>query len=135
MAGWYLLDQAQTVPNPGIGMQPVMEPHQRVVGISHDSKDTILQGAIEGHVLVKNINNTLPLKDPLLVTVIGYDAQLAPWSNQEEVISPDGVLGASNRYSGIYPNGTMFFAGGSGLNEPAYVIVSFYGRERERLLT
>ena len=52
----------------------VNSPHQRVIGKSADSKKTLLQGAVEGHVLVKNANAALPLKDPKLVSVFGCDA-------------------------------------------------------------
>ena len=38
------------------------------------SQPVLLNGALEGHVLVKNINQTLPLNKPKLVSVFGYDA-------------------------------------------------------------
>ena len=38
------------------------------------SKKLLLQGAIEGHVLVKNDDGALPLKKPKLLSLYGYDA-------------------------------------------------------------
>ncbi|KAF2101573.1 putative glycosyl hydrolase [Rhizodiscina lignyota] len=118
MAAWYLLDQSEGVSSPGIGMKTMTTPHQRVIGISHESSNTILDGAIEGHVLVKNSKNALPMKSPQLVSVFGYDAQVPLWASQYGTITP-------NQYSAIYNNGTMFTAGGSGKNSPAYVLSPF----------
>jgi beta-glucosidase len=42
------------------------------------SKPIILDGAIEGHVLVKNANASLPLKSPKLLSIFGYDAVAPP---------------------------------------------------------
>lgn len=98
-------------------MRTVTAAHQRVVGISHDSKNTILQGAIEGHVLVKNTKNALPLKNPLLISVVGWDAQVVP-------ISPQIQVSQGPRY-GATVNWTMYTAGGSGLNDPATLISPF----------
>uniref|UniRef100_A0A0B7KQP3 Beta-glucosidase cel3A n=1 Tax=Bionectria ochroleuca TaxID=29856 RepID=A0A0B7KQP3_BIOOC len=38
------------------------------------SKHILLQGAVEGHVLVKNVKNALPLQKPRFISVFGYDA-------------------------------------------------------------
>ena len=53
-------------------------PHTPVYARDPASKPILLQGAIEGHVLVKNINNALPLKKPKLLSVFGYDAAAPP---------------------------------------------------------
>lgn len=45
------------------------------------SKPILLQSAIEGHVLVKNTNNALPLKKPKLISIYGYDAIAPPAVN------------------------------------------------------
>jgi beta-glucosidase len=45
--------------------------HELVDARKHDSDKVILQGAIEGHVLVKNTNNALPLQKPKIVSVFG----------------------------------------------------------------
>jgi len=76
IAAWYKLGQdSPDYPAPGIGM-PVnlSEPHTIVDARDPASRSTIYEGAIEGHVLVKNENNTLPLKSPKLLAVFGYDA-------------------------------------------------------------
>jgi hypothetical protein len=36
---------------------------------------TILSNAVEGHVLVKNVKNVLPLKSPKILSIYGYDAK------------------------------------------------------------
>jgi beta-glucosidase len=38
------------------------------------SQPFLLNGAMEGHVLVKNVNKTLPLSQPKLISIFGYDA-------------------------------------------------------------
>ena len=45
------------------------------------SKPVLLQSALEGHVLVKNTNNVLPLKKPKLISIYGYDAVAPPAVN------------------------------------------------------
>lgn len=113
MATWYQLNQDEGIPYPGIGMpSDVNSPHQRVIGKSPDSKDTLLQGAIEGHVLVKNINAALPLKAPKLVSVFGYDAVNVDYLN---------VAIASVRKPTLTQNSTLYVAAGSGANSAAYV--------------
>lgn len=98
-------------------MRTVTAAHQRVIGTSRDSKSTILQGAIEGHVLVKNTKNALPLRNPLLITVVGWDAQVVSTSPQVQ-----GFM--SQQYTAAV-NWTMYTAGGSGLNDPATLISPF----------
>ncbi|KAJ5137143.1 hypothetical protein N7448_005697 [Penicillium atrosanguineum] len=114
MATWFQLNQNEGIPNPGIGMpSDVNAPHQRVIGKSVDSKDTLLQGAIEGHVLVKNINAALPLKAPNLVSVFGYDAVNVDYLN---------VAIASASKPTLIQNSTLYVGGGSGANSAAYVV-------------
>jgi beta-glucosidase len=48
------------------------------------SKPILLQGALEGHVLVKNTNNALPLKSPKMLSIFGYDATVPPAVNGPE---------------------------------------------------
>ncbi|OQD80752.1 hypothetical protein PENANT_c033G08775 [Penicillium antarcticum] len=113
IATWYQFNQDTGIPNPGIGMpSDVSAPHVKVVGKSADSKNILLQGALEGHVLVKNTNNALPLKKPDLVSVFGYDAK-----------GPD-FLDVSLGWTQGTPatqNSTLYVAGGSGANSAAYV--------------
>lgn len=113
MATWYKLDQETGIPNPGIGMPSNADaPHQRVIGKSLDSKSVLLQGAIEGHVLVKNTKSSLPLKSPKLISVFGYDAVEATYL---DVDLP------SYEVPPLYQNSTLYVGGGSGANSAAYV--------------
>jgi beta-glucosidase len=109
------MNQDSDFPSPGVGMPSDMyAPHQRVIGREASSKQTLLQGAIEGHVLLKNKNSALPLKSPQLLSVFGYDAkgpdalkQNFDWVSYSPAISPT--------------NNTLWVAGGSGANNAAYV--------------
>lgn len=91
--------------------QNVDAPHQRVIARSPAENPVLMQAAIEGHVLVKNVNNALPLRSPKLLSMFGYDAR-----------APDDLT-----YSlwlsqpSAYANFTLYVAGGSGSNSPAYV--------------
>jgi beta-glucosidase len=73
LAAWYFLGQDSiTYPSKGIGMAASMtSPHRLVNAIDPASKSTLLQSAIEGHVLVKNSNNALPLKAPAMLSLFG----------------------------------------------------------------
>lgn len=94
IASWYKMNQdSASYPPPGVGMPyNLSEPHEIVSALSRDAKPTLYEGAVEGHVLVKNINNALPLQSPKLVSVFGYDAK-APDSYM-----PDGKFIFSNPY-------------------------------------
>ncbi len=50
-------------------------------GRTRASASTLLQGAIEGHVLVKNSNGVLPLNAPQFLSLYGYDATSPLTSN------------------------------------------------------
>lgn len=56
-------------------------PHALVEARDPAGKASIRQSAIEGHVLLKNTNNTLPLKKPKVLSLFGYDATIAPVNN------------------------------------------------------
>ncbi|KAM0347331.1 hypothetical protein ACHAPU_004850 [Fusarium lateritium] len=134
LATWYQLNQDQDFPTPGYGLAAnLWEPHPIVDARNASSKPTLWDGAVEGHVLVKNTNNTLPLKSDLkLVSLFGYSlkapdkntpepaqAMFAPWAigvqsgNLTELNI--GFLGnLSITYSPIAPNGTLISGGGSG---------------------
>ncbi|GLA28224.1 putative beta-glucosidase M [Aspergillus phoenicis ATCC 13157] len=114
IATWYQLNQDTDFPTPGVGMPAsAQSEHQVVVGTAPDEKSTLLESAIEGHVLVKNTNNALPLQTPQLVSVFGYDAKL---TDSFDLAST--VLGTSP----LFQNYTLWVGGGSGSNSPAYVI-------------
>jgi beta-glucosidase len=128
-------------PAPGVGMPyNLSEPHTFVNALTRDAKPTIYEGAVEGHVLVKNIKNALPLVSPKLISVFGYDAK-AP-----DMYMPNGLSLTSNPYDiGYGPaifqladafsstvidepydyqvafNGTLSVGGGSGANTGPYL--------------
>jgi beta-glucosidase len=111
-------------------------PHRVVTSISPKSKQTILQGAIEGIVLVKNVNNTLPLKKPKILSLFGYDAH-APLKNTPEGSNSKQSLGfqsvnvTSEEMQGLFIGigqlpgatrlGTLVSGGGSPSIVPAYI--------------
>ena len=61
--------------------------HSQVNARNNASRVTLLQGAVEGHVLVKNSNHALPLKSPKSLSIYGYDAK-----------RPDTVVPTSSPY-------------------------------------
>ena len=101
------------------------------------------QQAIEGHVLVKNVNNALPLRSPKTLSIFGYDAinvwaaDPAPVENvggapdfwtqswqginltsaqAHEIVTNEPVEAPPATYRGVLTVG-----GGSGSNVPAYI--------------
>ncbi|CRK28615.1 hypothetical protein BN1723_014144 [Verticillium longisporum] len=70
-------------PKPGNGMaQRLWEPHPIVDARTKCSRPTLFDGAVEGHVLVKNEENALPLRSEnmKLISLFGYSTR-APSSN------------------------------------------------------
>ncbi|KAF2771068.1 putative beta-glucosidase [Teratosphaeria nubilosa] len=144
IATWYKFNPE---PNPGFGVPANLSlPHEFVNGRSLDSASTILQGAVEGHVLVKN-TGALPLSAPPFLSIYGYDAYAA-LQNQEDSYAPDGFAKWNLGYESIanltddetvdffaetvYPNGpasaqagTLISGGGSGAVTAPYVIAPF----------
>jgi beta-glucosidase len=123
MASWYYLDQASSIPSPGVGMPADSRaPHQAVAARNSSENPILLQAAIEGHVLVKNENNTLPLKAPKLLSIFGYDAS-GDSQASEQVIS--------NASTVAYLNETLYVGGGSGANSPAYLDTPYAAMQRQ----
>ncbi|KAK0658385.1 Beta-glucosidase cel3A [Lasiodiplodia hormozganensis] len=142
VATWYKLAHFE----PGTGIPyDLTAPHddQKVSALSPDNRDTIYQGAVEGHVLVKNTNNALPLKSPQIVSIFGYDAP-APASQNPEPGFSRWVLGfnslnissddISTFFSGGLSDddipqaaygGTLISGGGSGAATPPYLSSPF----------
>lgn len=136
MASWYQLGQDEGFPSPGIGMpQSLTAPHTIVDARNTSFKQTLLDGAIEGHVLVKNVNNALPFSQPRLLSIFGYSAtqpgqyNVEPpggtvWTYGAEPTDPLVVIeGFAGNLTYPYPkiavNGTLFCGGGSGANSVA----------------
>ncbi|KAJ9134140.1 Glycoside hydrolase superfamily [Pleurostoma richardsiae] len=138
IASWYQMGQDTTdFPTPGYGMPADLGlPHTAVDARNPEGKPVLYAGAVEGHVLVKNTNNALPLKssDMKLISLFGYSAH-APNRNNFERASGSllftswgvgvqsanitevnlGWFGDLNiTYSRTAVNGTLISGGGSG---------------------
>ncbi|KAM0471674.1 hypothetical protein ACHAP7_008938 [Fusarium lateritium] len=145
LATWYQLNQDKDTLVPGHGLpKDLWAPHPIVDARNKSGKSTLWDGAVEGHVLVKNTNKTLPLKSNLkLVSLFGYSHK-APDKNNPEPASAmfsawaigaqsanitelnGGFLGNLNlTYSAIAPNGTIVSGGGSGANAPSWISSPF----------
>jgi beta-glucosidase len=142
IASWYQMKQDIDFPMPGVGMPAsVTSPHQVIDARNVSAQPVLLNGAIEGHVLVKNINNALPLKKPRMISIFGYSAKAPdqvnpggggvadPWIFGSIPVDPQevarGFLGIGGSISGIAFNGTMISGGGSGATSPPYIISPF----------
>lgn len=114
----------------------VLDPHEIVDARDPAAAPVLLNGAIEGHVLVKNIKDTLPLKSPRLLSLFGYSAKTPddfnPSSNS--LYSQNWITGqepvnsnyaSENGVPAFGENGTMFGGGGSGAITPALAISPF----------
>lgn len=148
LATWYQLNQDHSdFPTPGHGLAAhLWEPHPVVDARNASSKSTLWDGAVEGHVLVKNTNKTLPFKSNMkLVSLFGYshkapdkanpepvakNAMFSPWQVGAESANitelNGGFLGNLNlTYSAIAPNGTLISGGGSGANAWSMISAPF----------
>ena len=98
-------------------------PHTPVYARDPASQPVLLDGALEGHVLVKNVNSSLPLKSPKLLSIFGYDAVAPPDLDIAGPSSPissfafgyESVLGVEAFVSTSVPqiaiNGTLVMGG------------------------
>lgn len=137
LAAWYKMgqdsaDYPATANNPGFGIpSDLSAPHEKVVGWNASYKNVIYQGAVEGHVLVKNNDNALPLKSPQLLSLFGYSVKapdafnygVTGWNAGQYPLSSADDITVSNSapiYSSIASNGTIISGGGSGANQPTY---------------
>ncbi|KAI1092381.1 glycoside hydrolase family 3 protein [Rostrohypoxylon terebratum] len=131
LAAWYFIGQNGTnFPVPGIGMKNMTEPHQQVDARVPESKSVILEGAIAGHVLVKN-EGSLPFrKNPVMLSVYGYDATVPDTKNTDNLFqlgytsSPEmgqAVLGTERHFDQAARGGTIVTGGRAGANAPAYI--------------
>lgn len=75
---------------------------------------TLLQGAIEGHVLVKNTKNALPLVKPRILSIFGYDAIGGlNVSSDDPLAYPYGLTNTPRYEDGVPFNGVdldLYFA-------------------------
>ncbi|KAK6067280.1 cel3e secreted beta-glucosidase [Seiridium cupressi] len=138
MASWYQMKQdGSSFPIPGSGMPAdILVPHEVVDARDPSAKSTLFDGAVEGHVLVKNTDSALPLNSTQmkLISLFGYSAKAPNKNNQEYAATGayfsswsvgaesanvtevnDGFFGNLQLpKSAIAPNGTLVSAGGSG---------------------
>ncbi|KAJ5579314.1 hypothetical protein N7450_008181 [Penicillium hetheringtonii] len=142
VASWYKLGQDDSsFPKPGVGMPyNLSRPHDIVNALTKDARPVLFEGAVEGHVLVKNVNNTLPLKSPKLISVFGYDAKAPPayMTNGHSITSNPWAVGLapttlnlaeaitaslSDEISKLQVafNGTLSVGGGSGASAGPYL--------------
>ncbi|THZ67606.1 putative glycosyl hydrolase [Aureobasidium pullulans] len=160
VAAWYKLDELENrgFESPGFGMPFNLSiPHPITNARDPASNNVLFQGAVEGHVLVKN-EGVLPLNKPKFLSLFGYDA-IAPavntfqagsfnkWSfgQTNELAFPNGTIftdteleylflssrPASDRGPGASHNGTMITGGGSGAATPAYIDAPFDAFQRQ----
>lgn len=132
IAAWYLVGQdGDKFPTPGIGLKALTQPHEKIDARDPASKPVILEGAIAGHVLVKNKDNALPFKDRLaMISVFGYDATIPRTKNTDLLFqhgytsSPEmgqAVLGHEAHFDQAAKGGTIVTGGRAGANSPAYI--------------
>ncbi|KAF4956533.1 hypothetical protein FSARC_11535 [Fusarium sarcochroum] len=131
LAAWYLVGQDVDFPTPGIGMKNLSLPHEQVEARIPESRPTLLEGAIAGHVLVKNENDTLPFrKNPKMISVFGYDATVADTKNTGKLFelgyasSPEmgqAVLGTEEHFDQAAKGGTIVSGGRAAANAPPYI--------------
>lgn len=105
-------------------------PHEVVDGRSASAKPTLYQGAVEGHVLVKN-DGVLPLGKPRMLSVFGFSARSpdinnfgGPWGLGYAAYDSNGVTEAQEEsfYRPEAINGTLYSGGGSGATSQSLVI-------------
>ncbi|KAL3423481.1 cel3e secreted beta-glucosidase [Phlyctema vagabunda] len=144
IASWYHLGQdSSDYPSQGVGLPATLStPHERVDARVPEARPVLMQSAIEGHVLVKNINNALPLRSPKVLSLFGYDAVAPTFNTPTTAGLTDWAIGLQSSWNGYYicgfygttdcpppvaiaPNGTLWTGGGSGASQPSYISAPF----------
>jgi beta-glucosidase len=72
LAAWYHLGQDEGYPGVGVYNYNVQHP---IIDVRYDHGALIREIGAAGTVLVKNVDNALPLKNPRFLNVFGYDAK------------------------------------------------------------
>jgi beta-glucosidase len=83
LAAWYRYAKLE---NPGMAFNVAVDARDPA------AEDTIFQGAVEGHVLVKNVNNALPLSKPKSLGIYGFDAVNSPITSKRSFKYPLSML-------------------------------------------
>lgn len=118
-------------------MRNLTEPHEHVDARDPASRPTILQGAVAGHVLVKNVGDALPFAaPPRIISVFGYDATVPPTKNTDKLFELGYMssqemglaeLGTQQIFDQAARGGTIVTGGRAGANAPAYMLdVSYH---------
>lgn len=111
-------------------MKKLTEPHKPIDARVPESKLVLLEGAMSGHVLVKNRGNALPLRKSAMLSVYGYDAAVPRAKNTDAAFqlrytsSPDmaqAVLGTEQHFDQAARGGTIVVGGQAGANAPPYM--------------
>lgn len=113
-------------------MKNLTDPHEAIDAREPESRPTLMEGAIAGHVLVKNQNHALPFKGPLkMISVYGYDATVPATKNTDTLFQlgynsqPElgqAVLGTEGiRFDQTAKGGTIVTGGRAGANAPAFI--------------
>ncbi|RMJ21173.1 hypothetical protein PHISP_07955 [Aspergillus sp. HF37] len=139
LAAWYYSNQDDpSVPQVGAGLpSDFLSPHEVVDARVPEASTTLVEGAIQGHVLVKNVDKALPLTKPRMLAVYGYDAEtpeknnplngLNDWTigfsshDYRTVTCGFGPNGGECPYFPPIANGTLMGGGGSGAITPFYI--------------
>lgn len=141
VAAWYYIKQDDpSFPALGVGIATSLTaPHEIVDARDPSGKADVLQSAIEGHVLVKNTNNVLPLHKPKMLSLYGYDATVPKINypiNTQYGTFAYGLQSTNVTFNdlaivittGGLPNapeagteGTLWNGLGSGANSPSYI--------------
>lgn len=112
-------------------MKNLTEPHEQVDARDPDSRPTILEGAIAGHVLLKNVDKTLPFRqNPNMISVYGYDATVPRTKNTDKLFElgytssaemGQAVLGTERHFDQAARGGTIVTGGRAAANGPSYI--------------
>ena len=113
-------------------MKNLTLPHEAIDARIPESKPIILEGAIAGHVLVKNEEDALPFKGPRkMLSIYGYDATVPATKNIDTLFElgytsqPEmgqAVLGTEGvKFDQAAKGGTIVTGGRAGANAPAYI--------------
>jgi beta-glucosidase len=113
-------------------MKNLTQPHEQVDARIPESDPILLEGAIAGHVLLKNENKALPFKKkPTMLSVYGYDATVPATKNTDVLFQlgytsskemAQAVLGTEQHFDQAARGGTIVTGGRAGANAPAYMI-------------
>lgn len=113
-------------------MRNLTEPHEPVEARDPASRPNILEGAIAGHVLVKNENKALPfVEPPKMISVYGYDSTPPPTKNTDKLFElaytssqemGPAELGTPQVFNQAALGGTIVTGGRAGANAPPYIL-------------